>query len=504
MGGAASGTAATLLRLATLAAVQARALASEGEHVNLFPPPGPVINVAPSTFNKTVLADSHTWAVLMYADWCEDCVRYASEFLSIANDLGTDTHFRSGALNCAEHYAFCDKMNVRTYPSIRVFHVPALSSSWTELGAAVLRETHASPTFQNWIRSQMVTLTPPAAQKDLAQGKAASAAPAAWDHVLQRYSATPSEMRRFDLEAVLLYSFRQGVPLALDFRQDGGMKRKVLMGEALTELLKWFRFLASAYPTPKGRQKFADLHRTVSAAVTDEGGDARFLDFTRWKAIYSTFSIELLSADVGEDPENAWTLCSGYTCGLWTLFHTATLVAAEAHSRSRGFLAGSHGLEDVPSPGEALQRVRGFVAHFFGCSECVTNFIEFFDSCGLGRCDLADGDGPGAVLWLWQVHNQVTARLARERGESSPKPWPSIGECTDCWLEPDQSKWSPTRVYAHLRWTYLGKGASVAAATTGLPDEVFACIALTVLAVVYLVWRSRLGKLRDAARYKGS
>lgn len=99
------------------------------------------------------------------------------------------------------------------------------------------------------------------------------------------------------------------------------------------------------------------------------------------------------------------------------------------------------------SPGAALQRVRGFVEFFFGCESCAAHFLEVFDGCQFGRCDLDSADGQGAALWLWRVHNAVTTRVAGERGAPAPEPWPVMADCAPCWPGPEPEAGA---VFRHL------------------------------------------------------
>lgn len=48
-------------------------------------------------------------------------------------------------------------------------------------------------------------------------------------------------------------------------------------------------------------------------------------------------------------------------------------------------------------------RCRGFIKHFFQCSECSEHFLELLKDEAAAAVQSRDD----AVLWLWRAHNQV-------------------------------------------------------------------------------------------------
>ena len=79
----------------------------------------------------------------------------------------------------------------------------------------------------------------------------------------------------------------------------------------------------------------------------------------------------------------------GYTCGLWRLFHTLTLVAVKAN--------GTEG---------AMDAINGYVENFFGCQECSEHFRAM-----VKRDDILTQESTTAqALWLWKAHNEVNLR----------------------------------------------------------------------------------------------
>lgn len=121
---------------------------------------------------------------------------------------------------------------------------------------------------------------------------------------------------------------------------------------------------------------------------------------------------------------NRWVGCQGsatglrgFTCGLWVLFHFITVQAANAKGTS--------------DPLEALRAVHGFVKHFFGCSDCSQHFQTMATRNRIWNVT----DKNEAILWLWNAHNEVNARLAGDATEDPLFPkilFPPESNCATC------------------------------------------------------------------------
>jgi thiol oxidase len=178
-------------------------------------------------------------------------------------------------------------------------------------------------------------------------------------------------------------------------------------------------------------------------------------------------------------PSSSWTtFCShgsptaGYSCGLWTLFHAATVGAVEFNSMS--MQRNRMGTELV------ARQIRNFVQAFFSCAECSSHFVSSFDACEYDRCHLLSTHGNGTVsqadwqqlpLWLSKVHNSVNVRraaaitsgkrlLSREeqRYQPLPRPWPARADCPPCWISgpvSQQDQWAEDVVYQFLKLEYF-------------------------------------------------
>ena len=131
-------------------------------------------------------------------------------------------------------------------------------------------------------------------------------------------------------------------------------------------------------------------------------------------------------------PTPTWDNCRGsqshyrgYPCALWTLSHTLTVLTLPIYTSSQ---------EPRPSfrSREALKIVSEFIRNFFSCDHCREHFSQMAQSLDQGRV-LYDGD---AVLWLWEAHNRVNQRLAKDISSDPLYPkslFPSPKHCPYCY-----------------------------------------------------------------------
>jgi hypothetical protein len=155
---------------------------------------------------------------------------------------------------------------------------------------------------------------------------------------------------------------------------------------------------------------------------------------------------------------------SGYTCGLWELFHIVSIGLVEYNHLILG--------DDdwtTSRTQDAAETLRDFILHFFGCEVCRLNFLLAFDACANDRCNRLSTDAgeyedwKEFPMWLYETHNNVNARLLRERAEEEGKPvptkddlldvqWPSRRDCPQCWH--GDGRWDPDKVFIYLRLVY--------------------------------------------------
>ncbi|XP_068921543.1 sulfhydryl oxidase 1 isoform X1 [Petaurus breviceps papuanus] len=250
-----------------------------------------------------------------------------------------------------------------------------------------------------------------------------------------------SKVYMADLESALHYILRIEVG-----------KFKVLEGERLTALKNFVSVLAKDYPgQPLVRNFLYNM-------------DVWFRRQQRKSIPY--VSLEMALKNWKEDlilpRKSIWVGCRGsephfrgFPCSLWILFHSLTVQAALRNDY----------LPKKADPQEVLQAIRGYVKYFFGCRECAKHF-EQMASASMDRVESMDD----AVLWFWNRHNRVNARLAGTVTEDPHFPkiqWPSKNLCDLCHNEIEgdpvwnlgatlkflKSHFSPRNIVINHRWS---------------------------------------------------
>lgn len=135
----------------------------------------------------------------------------------------------------------------------------------------------------------------------------------------------------------------------------------------------------------------------------------------------------------------------GYTCGLWTLFHTLTVSAYKKN------------VNDADNHLEVLHAVRSYVASFFGCEECAGHFASMSKTMDSEVSKREDG-----VLWLWQAHNRVNLRLKGSPSDDPTHPkvqFPTVDMCSNCQTTSDDgTQWDLHAVLDFLVYHYGDMG----------------------------------------------
>ncbi|XP_053624764.1 sulfhydryl oxidase 1-like isoform X2 [Plodia interpunctella] len=210
-------------------------------------------------------------------------------------------------------------------------------------------------------------------------------------------------------------------------------RHKKLSGEPLIALLNYLSVLRSAFPA-RGNLKdyIINLHVTLSGKNEWTGSEiydiVKQLETTH-APVYTT-NLEYIGC------KGSQAKYRGYSCGLWTLFHTLTVNAAQN--------AGNEG-PDV------LKAMHGYVKYFFGCTECSQHFQAMAARNKI--FDVKENDK--AVLWLWISHNEVNLRLAGDITEDPDHPkiqYPSVLRCPDC--RGTGGRWNLPTVYQYLQSVY--------------------------------------------------
>lgn len=209
---------------------------------------------------------------------------------------------------------------------------------------------------------------------------------------------------------------------------------KTLNGEPLQALFDYLDVIIASFPFRGNLKEYiVALRSTLATRDTWIGSD-----------IYDTVkTLEESYAPVYTSNLDDYIGCRGslpkyrgYTCGLWTLFHTLTVNAARKQSNE--------------GP-KILKAMHGYVKNFFGCTTCVEHFKAMAERNRI--FDVKENDK--AVLWLWISHNEVNLRLAGDLTEDPEHPkiqFPSIAKCPQC--RQARGAWNLPAVYQYLQELY--------------------------------------------------
>ena len=223
----------------------------------------------------------------------------------------------------------------------------------------------------------------------------------------------------------------------------------------------------------------------LSISLPAEWGLHRLIDDLRRKINYISQSDRNLRNVLADHPlpRKHWSKsCTsktsvGFTCGFWKLMHVATVGVAEQRGGLNLIASGMMAPETRTfSPIEAADTLRNYIEHFFSCTECREHFVSNYDDCEKNRrCDrLTDEDTAASTadwkelaVWLWEVHNEVSVRLAGQykkqnfwsRSERRMTPtdqiraiWPNMENCFMCFE--DDGTWDEDQVFKFLERTY--------------------------------------------------
>uniref|UniRef100_A0A8C5SJI9 Sulfhydryl oxidase n=1 Tax=Laticauda laticaudata TaxID=8630 RepID=A0A8C5SJI9_LATLA len=243
-----------------------------------------------------------------------------------------------------------------------------------------------------------------------------------------------SKLYMADLESGLHYLFR--VELAT---------HKTLEGAELRTLKDIVILLAKLFP---GRQPVMKSLETLQVWLWSLP-----LDRIPYNAILDLLNNKMHISGQFLPSRLQWVGCQGsqvglrgYTCSFWKLFHTLTVQAA---AQPRALL--NTGFED--NPRVVLQIMQKYVQDFFGCRACAEHFQE------MARASLDSVKSQDeAVLWLWEKHNVVNARLAGDLSEDPQFPkvqWPTPALCPACHKATQgPSAWDKMQVLHFLKQHY--------------------------------------------------
>ncbi|XP_042335809.1 sulfhydryl oxidase 2 [Sceloporus undulatus] len=220
---------------------------------------------------------------------------------------------------------------------------------------------------------------------------------------------------------------------------------KTLEGTELKTFKNLVTLFAKLFPGPQPMMKLLETLQVWLVSLP--------LDKIPYNAVLDLLNNKMRISGLFLTSRIQWVGCQGsrpelrgYTCSFWKLFHVLTV---EAALRPKALL--STGFED--NPRAVLEIMQKYVRDFFGCRACAQHFEEMARE-SLDSVKTLDE----AVLWLWEKHNVVNARLAGDLSEDPKAPkvqWPTADICPTCHEETKGlPTWNKAQVLQFLKRHY--------------------------------------------------
>lgn len=205
--------------------------------------------------------------------------------------------------------------------------------------------------------------------------------------------ANSSKVSMQDLESAIHYSLRQEVAII-----------KSIDETRLSALKEFVHVLGKYLPGRQAVMKFLNkVHNILSTHVAKNMSGEEWMNKLDSIQDRDSFLPEVVR---WESCQGSAPQYRGYPCGMWTLFHVLTVEAFHQNSGNR-----------KDNPQEVLLAVKGYMEHFFGCSECSRNFLSMAATIPDEVKSHKD-----SVLWLWSAHNKANKRLQGDASEDPHHP----------------------------------------------------------------------------------
>ena len=362
-------------------------------------------------------------------------------FRALGATTNTSGRLRFGEVDCMRDRGVCSMMKAEKQPVVRIYRaVDSGGGSGSQMPVSAKRGFKREPIaewsglliayeFVDWFKGLQTGPDP-------ILGKSISWAPAdELGAAMRRFKARgktqhdssltrrPSDPAGYLIDAEL--AFAHGLTDHAFPYADTDLE-----GARLTSMLNWLELQSEAFPKAGVRAQARALRQ-------------RLANRPRWDRAKFEAAVKAQGLSVTPPDDSAWRWCDmsngrgGYSCALWVLFH-ATLA----------------NLPRQKAPA-ALDVIAAWVNDFFGCEECASHFIRYYEQNG-GRG--VSGGQIGAVLWLWRAHNVVSARLASEEvradgASDRPARFPAETDCNDCYNATDEGA-SDHTVFEYLQEVY--------------------------------------------------
>jgi thiol-disulfide isomerase/thioredoxin len=397
--------------------------------------------------------------VEFYAHWCPHCKNFKPKYIEFARKLQRMTSklnitIETRAVSCVPNKKMCNDMKIKSYPMIKLF--PPYSAKGTVIPFFGLNTSTALQFFNIPFVEEPETEEPV--------------------NITAKTEMKINKLRNFANNKPITASTTATAikPIVFMDRTQQDMYNDAHLSFTFALQTAIFIFTSEALePSPKAHLKDF-LHALQNGLPPSMSLQPLLADLvTHYED--ATSSDEHLQHVVSRHPAPSpdWSpSClkhdSGYTCGLWQLFHIMSIGIVEWNQIVLP-LANSEDL--IMPPMGVADALRNYISDFFGCDDCRTHFINAYDACEHDRCNrLMDhnqhSDWIELPLWLYETHNGVNVRLRKERiaeyndhhngkkEESTEQDvlWPPKAKCPQCWLS--DGRWDEQMVYLYMRLEY--------------------------------------------------
>ncbi|XP_037069524.1 sulfhydryl oxidase 2-like [Pollicipes pollicipes] len=419
------------------------------ERVDLYQGDRHLVHLDNTTFFGALLDKPHAWAVEFYKDWCGHCQKFApiwSEVARQTKDWGAVV--KVAAINCARrrNNAICRRYGIHGVPAVRLFgpgasrgdpgtstirhhpgqmvdaivefvttvHGRRRPAGWPDLspftGSLQQLLRGPEPVQALVLESEPRQVFGRALRQLVGAGGQQGAVPTAAPATPPPPQVTPAPTRAptgsvfmVDMENAIVGALKQEVT-----------SHQNITGERMTALRGFLRMLVNYFP---GRQQMlqslSQLLQFVDNREKVTGGELERFMRSKTPSWAGLPELQPYQACRGSKPSYR-----GYSCGLWTLFHTVTVQARRTEKRLGRAVT-------------VLPAIHGYVKNFFSCSHCSQHFQRMAAQDGL--FDVTNAYD--AVFWLWRAHNKVNKRLANDITEDPLHPkiqFPDQNLCPSC------------------------------------------------------------------------
>lgn len=391
--------------------------------------------------------------VQYYSPWCGHCQHFKTKYVALAKEINArlpddQPEINFHAVSCSVYHWICMRNNVKGFPTIVAFRA---NSAVPEL----LKEKKM--TAESIAKIVGVRLNAPTRDTSTYQTEEGNSDFPAVDILGASLNGMTRTRDAVYRDAAL--SFTHALKTEIFYKDDDGETAYALDPVQREVFSDWINLLYWALPpTWILHTLINDIRNNIDSVLVSEEN--------------LIFMVEK-HQDVVNGANNKWThQCSksdnrsGYSCGLWSLFHIISIGVVQRH---KAVLGG----RDQVSTMFVAETMRNYIEQFFHCEECKDYFINMFDNCGFKHCKrfkqkkrLPSPESWNEFpLWLWEVHNDVNSRiteadLKRAGGYSTHKldlaAWPPASECPLC--KKESGKWDKDAILDHLKKEYWPRG----------------------------------------------